>query len=205
MKKRKSTLTPKLRHNWWIDAALGMSALAATLSSCYFLAYPNSGYQGGRNPHYDQVVIFSRQTWDLIHTWFGALMIMAALVHILIHWDWITGTAARIWQVIIGKRKGFGFRLTYNILLDATIAISFLVCSVSGVYFMFHTASGPSVAKTTWDMVHTWSGVVMVLAAILHIVLHWKWITNITGKMFGASRKNHLSGQAALERVEESA
>jgi len=201
MKKRKSTLTKKLRHNWWIDAALGIGAVVAILSSIYFLVYPNSGYQGGRNPAYNQVVIFSKTNWDLIHTWSGALMVMAALIHIIIHWNWITGTISRVWQVITGKRKGFGFRLTYNIFLDATIAISFLVCAVSGIYFMFNTASGPSIAKTTWDMIHTWSGVVFVLTATLHIVLHWKWITNITGKMF--HRKVESSGQAALEPVKE--
>ena len=201
MKKRKSALTNKLRHNWWIDAALGIVALIAILSSIYFLAYPNGGYQGGRNPVYNQVVIFSRTEWDMIHTWSGVLMIMVALIHVLIHWNWITGTAGRVWQAITGKRSGFGFRLTYNIILDATIAVSFLICSISGIYFMFNTVSGPSIDKTTWDMIHTWSGVVFVLTATLHIVLHWKWITNITGKMF--RRKIEPSGQAALEPVEK--
>lgn len=201
MKKRKSTLTNKLRHNWWIDLFLGLGALIAILSGIYFLAYPNSGYQGGRNPAYNQVVIFSRTAWDLIHTWGGTLMIMAALIHIVIHWNWIAGTTGRIWRVITGKQNGFGIRLTYNILLDATLAISFLVCSISGVYFMFNTAGGPSINKTTWDMIHTWSGVIFTLTAILHIVLHWKWITNITGKMFG--RKVNSSGRAALEPVEK--
>ena len=201
MKKRKSTLTKKLRHNWWIDAALGIGALFAILSSIYFLIYPNGGYQGGRNPYYNRVLIFSRTEWDLIHTWSGVIMIMAALIHVVIHWNWIIGTIGRVWQVITGKRGSFGFRLTYNILLDATIAICFLVCSISGIYFMFNTASGPSIEKTTWDMIHTWSGILFVLSALLHIVLHWNWISNITGKIFG--RKVESSGQAILEPVDE--
>lgn len=201
MKKRKSTLTKRLRHNWWIDAALGFGALVAILSSIYFLVYPNGGYQGGRNPDYNRVLIFSRTEWDLLHTWSGVIMIMAALVHVVIHWKWITGTISRIWRVITGKEKGFGFRLTYNILLDTVIALSFLICSISGIYFMFNTASGPSIEKTTWDMLHTWSGVTFVLTAILHIVLHWKWISNITGKIF--HRQVIPSGQAVLEPVEE--
>lgn len=207
MKKHKSALTPKLRQNWWIDASLAIGALLAIISSFYFLAYPNGGYQGGRNPTYNLVVIFSRQTWDLIHTWSGAIMVMAALVHVVIHWDWITGTISRVWQVITGKREGFGFRLTYNILLDAVIALSFIVCSVSGIYFMLFPSSGQTsetilFSKTAWDMIHTWSGVIFTMTAVLHIVLHWKWITNITKKMFGSGRKQTSAGQAALKPVE---
>jgi len=123
MKKRRTSLTPKLRQNWWIDALLAFGSVIAVLSSLYFLAFPAGGFQGGRNPYYDLVVIFSRQTWDIIHTWSGAAMILAALVHIIIHWGWITGTIKRSWQVFRKKRDGFGPRLTYNILLDATIAV----------------------------------------------------------------------------------
>lgn len=188
MKKQKSTLTPKLRNNWWIDMILGLSAVLAIVSSLYFLVFPVGGYQGGRNPQYDLTVIFSRQTWDILHTWFGVGMILAAAIHIIIHWRWITGTLARTWRVVTGRRKGFGLRLSYNIFLDAVVALSFLVCAISGMYFMYFAPRG-AVSQvfifdgTTWDLIHTWSGVIMVIAAVLHFVLHWKWVTNITGKM----------------------
>jgi len=200
MKHKSSTLTPKLRQNWWIDAFLGLSAFLAILSSLYFLAFPNGGYQGGRNPYYDLVVIFSRQTWDIIHTWSGLAVIMAALVHILIHWGWITGTIKRSWQVITKKREHFGSRLTYNILLDVITAVSFILCTLSGVYFMFFVESGPSSAgfifnKTTWDLIHTWSGVVFTITAILHFALHWKWIVNITRKIIGSLGQNQRQKQ----------
>ncbi len=208
MKKRRTSLTPKLRQNWWIDALLAFGSVIAVLSSLYFLAFPAGGFQGGRNPYYDLVVIFSRQTWDIIHTWSGAAMILAALVHIIIHWGWITGTIKRSWQVFRKKRDGFGPRLTYNILLDATIAVSFLICAISGVYFMFFPESGPTgevilFSKSTWDLIHTWSGVAMTITAILHFVLHWKWITNITRKMFVKSPKKlgHKSSSIGLEQA----
>ncbi len=210
MKKRKSTLTPKLKSNWWIDASLGISAVLAVLSSIYFLIYPVTGYQGGRNPYYNKTLIFSKATWDTFHTWAGILMILAALVHIIIHWKWIIGTISRTWEVLTKKRDGFGERLTYNIVLDVTIAVSFLLCSVSGIYFLFNAESGPNATaflftKTTWDLVHTWSGVIMTIGAMLHIVLHWSWITNISSKMFGSRRMISKTGQAALGPVKENA
>lgn len=210
MKKRRSTLTPKLKKNWWIDASLGITAVLAVLSSIYFLIYPVSGYQGGRNPFYNKTLIFSKTTWDLLHTWTGVLMIFAALVHIIIHWNWIIGTISRTWQVLTNKRDGFGARLTYNIVLDSVIAACFILCSISGIYFLFNVGSGPNTTvflftKTTWDMIHTWSGVIMTIGAMLHIVLHWDWITNITSKMVGSRRVISTTGQASLEPVEENA
>ena len=203
MKNKQSALTPRLRQNWWIDALLGLSALLALASSLYFLVFPDGGYQGGRNPYYDLVVIFSRHTWDLLHTWSGAAMIFAAFVHIVIHWSWITGTVVRSWEAMTGKRTGFGSRLTYNILLDLAIAVSFLLCAISGVMFMVFPTTGPEGTlwlfdKTVWDLLHTWSGVLMTIAAILHFGLHWKWITNITQKMFPSKQKEISKREPSL-------
>lgn len=206
MNNKKSTLTPKLRQNWWIDAALGVTAVTAIISSLYFLIYPNSGYQGGQNPQYNAVLIFNRQTWDLIHTWSSIGMIFAAIIHIIIHWDWITQTLSRTWRVITRKRKPFGKRLTYNIVLDGSIAISFFICMISGLYFLFFAPRGPSSEvllfnRTTWDLIHTWSGVIMTIGAILHFTLHWKWVTNITRKVFSGRTKLHTN-QVVTSAVE---
>jgi cytochrome b subunit of formate dehydrogenase len=209
MRKKRTTLSPKLRQNWWIDAALGISAVLAIASSLYFLAFPVGGYQGGRNPYYDLTVIFNRKTWSILHIWFGLGMILAAVIHIIIHWKWITGTMKRTWHVVTGKRKKFGLRLTYNIFLDAVVAVSFLVCAVSGLLLMFDTSPGFTnevfiVDRVTWDLVHTWSGVLMVISAVLHFVLHWKWVTNITEKMLGNSRSAmpDLDQTQPVQRVE---
>ncbi len=201
----KSTLTPKLRNNWLIDAALGLGTLIAILTGLYFLVFPVGGYQGGRNPYYDIVLLFDRQTWDLLHTWGSVVMILAALVHMVIHWHWLTGTAGRVWKVIVGKRKGFGLRLSYNILLDAVLALSFLVCMISGLYFLIFTSGGPEAPillfdKITWDMIHTWSGVFLTFSAVLHFVLHWKWVVNITRKIFGGRSGVSLRAEEGMTK-----
>ncbi len=207
MKQNRSALSPKLRKNWWIDMFLGVTAVATVLSSFYFLIYPNSGYQGGQNPQYNAVLIFNRQSWDLIHTWSSIAMILAALIHIIIHWNWITGTSDRTWQVITGKRKPFNARLTYNIFLDLSIAVSFFICTISGLYFLFFAPEGRSTEvllfnKTTWDLIHTWSGVLMTIGAILHFTLHWKWVTNITGKVF--SKRSKINVDQTITQAMES-
>jgi cytochrome b subunit of formate dehydrogenase len=78
--------------------------------------------------------------------------------------------------------------------LDGSIAISFFLCMISGLYFSFIAQRGPTnevwlFTRTTWDLIHTWSGVIMTIAAILHFILHWKWVTNITRKVFSGWTK----------------
>lgn len=181
--------------------------MVTILSSLYFLIYPDGGYQGGRNPYYNIKLVFDRYTWDLLHTWSGVLMNVAALLHIVIHWGWITGTISRTWQVIIGKRKSYGARLTHNIVLDAVIGISLLTCTISSINFLVFPNGGQSsqtilLSRNAWDMLHTWSGVVMTVTAMLHFTLHWKWVVIITGKLIGIREKPNQN-VAALPTTQE--
>ena len=75
----------------------------------------------------------------------------------------------------------------FNILLDAVAVLSFLVVAVSGVILMFYPSvrnfqliSNFIFTKEVRDVIHMWSGVVMLISAILHFYIHWKWITKVT-------------------------
>jgi hypothetical protein len=37
--------------------------------------------------------------------------------------------------------------------------------------------------RTTWDLLHTWAGIVLITAAVTHFAIHWKWVTKVTSKM----------------------
>ncbi len=102
----KGTISKQTRNNWLIDAAVAIGAVVAALTGIYFLFLPAGGYQGGRNPAYGITILFSRQTWDDLHTWFGALMIAAVVIHFAIHWHWVKGMAKRIARTITsGARR----------------------------------------------------------------------------------------------------
>jgi len=188
---KKLNLTPKLRNNWLIDATLFFSATFALLSGIYFLAFPVGGFQGGRNPYYGIIILFSRHTWGDLHTWSSLIMTAVAVVHIAIHWKWIVGTTRRIFKAIFHRSETLGTRLLWNIFLDAMIGLSFIICAISGVYFLFVDKTPKTIflfSRTIWDLLHTWSGITMSMAAILHFTLHWQWIVNVTKKMFNVSK-----------------
>jgi drug/metabolite transporter (DMT)-like permease len=160
---------------------LALGGLLAALSGIYFLFLPSGGYQGGRNPMYGITILFERHTWEELHTWSGVAMIVVAAVHLAIHWRWVKMMAVRVVNVIRtrGARMSKGARL--NVAVNLVVAISFVLVSVSGIYFLLWPAGGD--AEVVWDMIHTWSGVAMIVVAAVHLAIHWRWINNVTVRM----------------------
>lgn len=182
------SMSKQTRANWLIDAAVFFSALAAAASGIYFLFLPSGGYQGGRNPAYGVTILFDRHTWDNLHTWAGAAMIAAVVVHFALHWKWVVSMARRVAKEWAGRGASLNARGRFNVALDALVGASFVLTAVSGVYFMFaphgRAAAGFLFSSTTWNLVHTWSGVVMIAAAVVHLAIHWRWVVNVTKRFF---------------------
>jgi preprotein translocase subunit SecY len=182
-------VSKQTQKNWWVDAALFSSAILAALSGIYFLFLPSGGFQGGRNPLYNIQILFSRQTWDDLHTWGGIAMIVAALIHLATHWQWVVSMLRRTWKELTGQCGCMNARGRWNLILNAIVAASFVLTAVSGVYFLFipagRWAADPMIlfSRMTWDLIHTWAGVALISAAIIHFAIHWKWVTKVTRKM----------------------
>jgi cytochrome b subunit of formate dehydrogenase len=184
------------RKNWLIDAAVFVGGLVAALSGIYFLFLPSGGYQGGRNPTYGLTILFERHTWSDLHAWGGVLMIAAIAVHFAIHWQWVKSMSRRTASALLARGSTLSTGAKFNIVIDALVAISFLVCALSGIYFLFGPTGGfeggrnpgwdPNFlfSRTTWDLIHTWSGVTLIVAAVVHLAIHWRWVKNVTLKFF---------------------
>jgi Domain of unknown function (DUF4405) len=182
-------VSKQTQKHWWINAALFTSAVLAALSGIYFLYMPTGGFQGGRNPLYNVQILFTRQTWDDLHTWGGVAMIVAAVIHLALHWSWVVSMARRTWNELTGKCGCMNSRGRWNLILNTIVAASFVLTAISGVYFLFvpggRWAAGPMILfnRNTWDLIHTWAAVVLISTAVIHIIIHWRWVTNVTGKM----------------------
>jgi hypothetical protein len=189
---RARSLSPATRLNWLLDVAVFAGAVLAALTGIYFLYFVSGGYQGGRNPTYGITVLFDRATWDLIHTWSGVVMIAAVALHLAIHLNWIGMMSRKVLAALRGK-SGMSKGARINVVVDLVIAIAFLLTAASGIYFLFDVRSGWQVtstaplflfSRTTWDLIHTWSSVTLIIAAIVHLAIHWGWVTKVTSKMW---------------------
>ena len=192
---RQNKISMRNRRNWLIDAALFVGGILASLSGIYFLYLPSGGYEGGRNPLYGIVILFDRHGWEDVHTWTGMVMIVAAAIHLLVHWRWILAMIRRARNSLLStatKMSGFA---KFNVGLNALLGLSGLVCALTGIYFFFAPSGGyqggrnpgwdPNFlfSRITWDLIHTWSGVVMIVVAVVHFWIHWRWVRNVTRKL----------------------
>jgi hypothetical protein len=185
-------LSRTTRLNWVLDASVFFSALVAGFSALYFLYVPVGGYQGGKNPWYDITILFSRSTWDDLHSWGGVAMILIVTIHLLYHWDWVVMMTKKVWNQIRSGKSNMSRGAKTNLVINLVIATSFLLTAISGVYFLFSPTGGYQgganvnwdvgflFSRTTWDLIHTWSGVALIIAAGFHFLIHWKWIKKVT-------------------------
>ena len=185
------------RNNFLLDLQLGISGLLSGLSGIYFLFLPVGGYQGGRNPYYGITVIFDRHTWNDIHTWGSVALISFAALHIPIHWDWIIKMTNNGIRSLIGSKK-LNKHSQFNLAVNILIGLSGLICGLSGLYFLFFPGvsqvalagdTGLIFSALTWDLIHTWSGIAMIIAASLHFGIHWKWVIKVVGKYWKVFRE----------------
>ena len=185
-------VSKQTRNNWWVDLFLLSSAVVSALSGIYFLFLPTGGYKGGANPFYNIQIIFTRTTWEDLHDWAGIIMIVVAALHIPLHWSWFVNLTRRMIKEIKGTSEKMAARGRFNVYINLTVALSFLITALTGLYFFLvpGASHGSGLAdplwlftRTTWDLIHTWSSVVLISAAVLHFVIHWKWVTKVTAKL----------------------
>ncbi len=194
-------MSTQTRANWLIDAAVFIGGILAGLSGIYFLFLPSGGYQGGRNPMYGITLLFERHAWSDIHLWGGVLLIVAIVVHFAIHWDWVKRMSRRTVRAMLGRNGKLSRGSKFNVAIDALAALSFLICAVTGIYFLFAPSGGYQgganlgwdpgflFSRTTWDLIHTWSGVVLSAAVVVHFAIHWRWVKNVTVRFFLSLRR----------------
>lgn len=194
--KKQVRLSSQTRMNWLIDAFVFLGAVGASITGIYFLYFTSGGYQGGRNPLYGVTLLFERNTWGNLHIWGGVLMIAAVIIHFAIHWDWVKMMARRYFKMLLGKSTKSSRGAKVNVAVNLLIGLSFLVAAVSGIYFLFLTSGGYQgglnpgwdpgflFSRTTWDLIHTWSGVTLIAAGIVHFAIHWRWIVNVSKRFF---------------------
>lgn len=139
---------------------------------------------------YGITILFERETWEGLHDWFGIVMIAAAVIHIIVHWKWIVSMTKRVVHEMVNRERRFNNRSRLNVLINMVTGLSFLITALSGLYLFFFPGGRYGVAdpmfllsRTTWDLVHTWSGIVLTSIGVVHFYIHWGWITKVTKKV----------------------
>ena len=105
--------------NFWVDIATGVVFAAMVGSGLLAKWILPPGSRGGTG------LIWlgqGRHFWGDVHFWLGAAMLALVIVHIWLHWGWVTGT----WARLVGR---LGSPLTWPLLalLAALMALPLLI------------------------------------------------------------------------------
>jgi hypothetical protein len=90
-----------------------------------------------------------------------------------------------------------------NYWVDVSIGIAFVLSAVSGLIFLLPAnpdsglnAGVLGISYQLWDQVHTWSSLVMIAGAAMHLVLHWEWIIAMTRRMLPKMKRQEVPESA---------
>jgi hypothetical protein len=82
--------------------------------------------------------------------------------------------------------------------LDISLFIGGVIAIFSGIYFLILPVGGFKGGRnpyygiqilfdrSTWESLHTWGGVAMILVAIVHFIIHWKWVKGTVKLLAGS-------------------
>jgi len=77
-----------------------------------------------------------------------------------------------------------------NYWVDVGLALSFFICFITGLIKwpglikIIGTSTYKILHVKNISLFHDWSGLIMGLLVLIHLVLHWKWIVGMTKKIF---------------------
>jgi hypothetical protein len=117
------------------------------------------------------IVAFLMDTTGLaLHQWLGVIAGVLALYHLATHWNWVKAITARF----LGSTT---FRARAYYVIDAALLGGFFTIIGTGlVISTWFNLALPNYAA--WYTVHVAASLVTLLATVLKIGLHWRWIAN---------------------------
>jgi len=162
--KRCTEMTNKTKHNFWLDVIIFVSLLITT--STGFLLWLVI-------PHQLNVAFlgFASSVWIATHICFGVAGLTSIVMHIVLHWDWLKALRGR-------SLRGMPEKLRANRVVDRIIWIAFIATNVFGVMAWALHFGDDVYAVSFTDRLHVVFGIAWTIFAIVHLVLHWKWIAS---------------------------
>jgi hypothetical protein len=170
----------KTRFNFWLDLTIFTAFLLTALTGLMlWLLIP-----GGRGSGQLIYLGLSRRGWVDLHQWLGLAMLLGALLHLVLHWRWIACVAPRFFKKLARQaRLNFG--------LDSLMLIAFSLTGLSGLVVWlvlpgggyqggrnpFYGAALLGLTRHSWNDLHLWAGLAMIGILVVHLILHWKWVT----------------------------
>jgi hypothetical protein len=131
----------------------------------------------------------------LLHEWWGTLLILLVIVHLLAQWDWATSLTRGFFARIAP-------RVRLNYLVNWLLFIAAVLVFVSGLLISQNVLPAlhvPTAGRTSslygfWHQLHTLAASLVLLLAAIHLGLNWRWVMNAFKQTFGRRGQSASSG-----------
>ncbi|MDC9503549.1 MULTISPECIES: DUF4405 domain-containing protein [unclassified Pseudoalteromonas] len=120
-----------------------------------------------------------------LHEWFSLFFIIPFVIHLLLHWDWVTRSFGRLFANITARER-------FNIVWDYLLYLMMLLVFVSG--FLVSVALLPALnislnIQDFWSKIHHNSATFIMPMLGVHLALNFSWIVKLTKRMFAKEAK----------------
>ncbi|WP_289107868.1 DUF4405 domain-containing protein [uncultured Pseudoalteromonas sp.] len=120
-----------------------------------------------------------------LHEWFSLFFIIPFVIHLLLHWDWVTRSFGRLFANISARER-------FNIVWDYLLYLMMLLVFVSG--FLVSVALLPALnislnIQDFWSKIHHDSATFIMPMLGVHLALNFSWIVKLTKRMFAKEAK----------------
>jgi len=109
-----------------------------------------------------------------IHEWLSVALAVALIVHLILHWRWVTNVALKFFkQLFHTSRLKFVVDLVLYLAM-ITLMLSGLLISKSIMPLFGMRMSEGSI----WRLLHSASANVSLIAMAIHFALNWNWVVS---------------------------
>jgi len=126
-----------------------------------------------------------------VHEWLSLAFASAAIVHLLLHWDWVVQITLQFFRKLFHASR-LNYVISLALLVDfVTILLSGLMISRNVLpAFGLQGAINPA-----WRFLHSSAADFSLFLIGLHLALHWKWILSTAKRYLFAPLKRRPQPQ----------
>jgi len=111
-----------------------------------------------------------------VHEWLSLALAATIVIHLLLHWSWITAVAVRFF-----KNLWHTSRLKF--MVDLLLFVMFVTVMVSGLMISRSVLPGLGIqlqqTSLVWRRLHSLSADSSILLVGLHFALNWGWVVSM--------------------------
>lgn len=128
------------------------------------------------------------------HQLLGAAVFVFSAYHLILHWDWVKSVSKKLFEKVAPLAKAY-------YILDAILLVGLFLISETGIVIS-SWLNLELTNYTLWLDLHILVSVATLVALVLKIGLHWKWIVNTTRRIFSRQQPRLvLPGAPSLQPV----